>query len=83
MSKEEKAWARFCRVPIPNDITFAEIEQLAKKMGCQVSSGGKHTIIVYKPLGAVIPVPRHGKTVGEAYIKQLKDLFYAIKEEKQ
>ena len=28
--------------------------------------------------GAIVPIPRHGKTVEEAYIKQLRDLFDSI-----
>lgn len=31
--------------------------------------------VVHVPSGSIVPIPRHGKCVGEAYIKQLKDLF--------
>ncbi len=36
--------------------------------------------VVHPPSGTVIPIPRHGKAVKEAYIKQLKNLFDQIKE---
>ena len=41
--------------------------------------------VIYPEKGVVIPIPKHGKTVGEAYIKQLKNLFDIIdfKEEEQ
>ena len=37
--------------------------------------------VVHRASGTVIPIPRHGKAVKEAYIKQLKTLFDSIKEE--
>lgn len=49
--------------------------------GCILDSGGNHPKIVYPKLGYVIPVPKHGKCVGEVYIKQLKDLLDMIREE--
>lgn len=80
MSQLQKLIAKFYSKPIRNDITFAEVETLAAAYGCIVKSGGKHMRVVHIPSGSVIPIPRHGKTVGEAYIKQLKDLFDSIGE---
>lgn len=80
MSTIEKRLKKFYSKPIPNDITFEEIASLATYFGCIVANGSNHTKIVHQPSGTVIPVPRHGKTVGEAYIKQLKILFDTIKE---
>ena len=66
-------------MPVRNDMTFDEIEVLARAYGCIVRSGGKHGLqIAHKASGTVIPIPRHGKTVGEAYIWQLRDLFDLI-----
>lgn len=81
MSTIEKRLNKFYQKPIPNNITFEEIEVLAKYFGCVVVSGGSHMKIVHQPSGTVIPIPRHGKCVGEAYIKQLKILFNSINEE--
>ena len=82
MSQLQKLIDRLYSKPIPNDITFDEVETLASAFGCKVMAGGKHMRVVHKPSGSVIPIPRHGKNVGEAYIKQLRDLFERIKEEK-
>ena len=82
MSSFEKRYMWFCRKPIPNDITFEDIEVIAKHFGCMVVTGGNHSKkIVHKPSGTVIPIPMHGKYVGEAYIKQLKKLFDRIEED--
>ena len=59
-------------------MTFDEISKLASAYGCSVNPGGKHMHIVHVASGTVIPIPRHGNTVDEAYIKQLKDLFNRI-----
>lgn len=83
MSKLEKALERFYRKPIPNDITFREVEMLAEHFGCRVISGGKHMRIVHAASGTVIPIPRHGNTVKEAYIKQIKTLFDEIETERK
>lgn len=83
MSTTEKRLKKFYQKPIPNDITFDEVESLAKYFGCIVIGGGNHMKVVHKPSGTVIPIPRHGKTVKEAYIKQLKILFDSLKEEKK
>ena len=81
MSTIEKRLKKFYRKPIPNDITFDEVQSLAEYFGCIVVGGGRHIKIVHRASGTVIPIPRHGNTVKEAYIKQLKALFDAIKEE--
>lgn len=80
MSTIEKRLKKFYRKPIPNDITFDEVQSLAEYFGCIVAGGGNHMKVVHPASGTVIPIPRHGKTVKEAYIKQLKGLFDTIKE---
>lgn len=81
MGQFEKMYAKFQRKPIPNDITFEELEVIASHFGCIVKSGGKHSKkIIYPPLGVVIPIPMHGKTVKEAYIKEVKELLSQIEE---
>lgn len=81
MSTIEKRLKKFYRKPIPNDITFDEVQTLAEYFGCIVVGGGNHMKVVHKASGTVISVPRHGKTVKEIYIKELKKLFDRIKEE--
>ena len=84
MSTLEKLKAKFNEKPIPNDITFDEVERLANAYGCRVIAGGKHSKkIVDVPSGTVIPIPMHGKYVQEAYIKELKDLFTEIDRRKE
>ncbi len=79
VSKLEKLRKKFFSKPIRNDMTFEEIEKLARAYGCKVGGGGKHPFHVADPrTGTVIPIPTHGNTVGEAYIKQLRDLFEKI-----
>jgi len=84
LSKIEKLRDKFYKKPIPNDITFDDVVTLAESYGCIIKSGGNHTKVVYdnKELGLyrVIPVPKHGKTIGEVYVKELKELFDAIEE---
>lgn len=83
MSQIEKAIKKFYRKPIPNDISYEEVKRVAEHFGCIVSEkGGRHPLrVVHKESGTIIPIPTHGKTVKEAYIKQLKSLFDMIKEE--
>lgn len=81
MSKIDKAMKKFYNKPIPNDITFDEVVSVMTHFGCILDSGGNHPKIVYPKLGYVILVPKHGKCVGEVYIKQLKDLLDMIREE--
>ena len=84
MGAFEKRYAKFCRKPIPNDITFDDIEVIAKHFGCEIATGGNHSKkIVHRPSGTVIPIPMHGKHIGEAYIKQLKILFESIESEEE
>lgn len=72
MSTLEKLKAKFNEKPIPNNISFDEVERLAKSYGCTVVSGEKHSKkVVDVPSGTVIPIPMHGKYVQEAYIKEL------------
>ena len=79
MSTLDKLKAKFNEKPIPNDISFDEVERLANAYGCRVISGGRHSKkVVDVPSGTVIPIPMHGKYVQEAYIKELKDLFAEI-----
>ena len=82
MSSFEKLKAKFNRKPIPNDMTFDEIATLASHYGCIVVAGGKHSKkIVHRESGTVIPIPMHGNTVGEVYIKELKKLFDSLENE--
>lgn len=78
MSQLEKLREKFYSKPVRNDITFSEVETLASAYGCKVMPGSKHLRVVHKESGRIVPIPRHGKTVGEAYIRQLKDLFDLI-----
>lgn len=82
MSKIEKLLEKFYRKPIPNDITYEEVEKLANYFRCTVhKSGGRHSFkVAYPENGTIIPIPVHGNVVKEAYIKQLKDLFDLIRE---
>lgn len=79
MSTVEKLRNKFFSKPIRNDMTYDEIVRLAEFYGCKVCGGGNHPIkIVDVESGTVIPIPRHGKCVKEAYIKELKELFEQI-----
>ena len=79
MSTLEKLKKKFFENPVRNDLTIDEIIRLARAYGCDIVTGGNHQIrIVYKPLGTVIPLPCHGKTVKEAYIIELKELISKI-----
>lgn len=80
MSTIQKRIDKFYRKPIPNDITFEDVRVLAIYFGCEVITGGNHSQkVVHRPSGTVIPIPMHGKHIGEAYVKELKDLFNRIK----
>ena len=81
MTTIDKRIAKFYRKPVPNDITFADVEALAGHFGCEIISGGNHSKkVVHRSSGTVIPIPMHGKCIGEAYVKELKDLFDSIRE---
>ena len=83
MSTIEKLKKKFYEKPARNDLTIEEVVRLAKAYGCTIVTGENHQIrIVYKPTGTVIPLPCHGKTVKEAYIMELKDLFSEIEAKK-
>ena len=85
MSRIEKDVKKFYKKPIPNDITYEEVKKVANFFGCTVNTkGGRHPLrVVHKESGTVIPIPVHGNTVKEAYIKQLQDLCDMIKEEQK
>lgn len=79
MSQMEKLKRKFYSKPIRNDMTYDEIIRLAEYYGCKVMSGGKHPIkIIDVESGRLIPIPRHGKYVKEAYIIELHELFEEI-----
>ena len=79
MSTIEKLKKKFNEKPTRNDITIDEVIRLAKAYGCTVITGGNHQIrIVHKETGTVIPIPCHGKTIKEAYVCELKELFSEI-----
>ena len=78
MSTIKKCLDRFYKKPIPNDISFEEIELLANYFGCEIKYGGNHPKVAHRASGTIIPIPRHGKCVDEVYIKQLKLLFDEI-----
>ena len=79
MSRLDKLKKKFFEKPCRNDMTWEEIEKLARAYGCVIKGGGKHPYrIAYVPTGTVIPIPIHGKTIGEAYIGQLQMLFEEI-----
>lgn len=79
MSRFVKLKKKLYGKSIPKDMTFEEIFALANKYGCIVDKGGKHSVkIVHRKSGTVIPIPKHGNTVDEAYIKQIKMLFDSI-----
>lgn len=80
MSTIEKRLKKFYRKPIPNDITFDDVKALCTYFGCEIYTGGNHSQkVVHVPSGTVIPIPMHGKTIKEAYVKELKELFDSIK----
>lgn len=82
MTAIEKRIAKFYRKPIPSDITFADVEAIANYFGCEIKTGGNHSKkVIHRESGTVIPIPIHGNCIGEAYVKELKDLFDSIKEE--
>lgn len=79
MSTIEKLRKRFRQKPTPNDITLNEVIRVAKSYDCVVLTGGNHQIrIAHVPSGTVIPIPCHGNTVKEAYIRELNKLFDTI-----
>ena len=84
VSQMEKLKKKFYSKPIRNDMTYDEIIRLAEFYGCKVSAGGKHPIkIIDMESRRVIPIPRHGKYVKEAYIIELRELFEEIEVREQ
>lgn len=83
MSRIQKLIEKLYRKPIPNDMTYEEIEKLALYFGCKFQkSGGRHPMkVIHLETGTIIPIPTHGKTVKEVYVKELKKLFDTIKGE--
>ena len=82
MSQLDKLLAKLYKKPIPNDMRIDEIEKIVKAFGCITVSGGRHQMkIVHRPTGTIIPIPSHGDTVAEAYIKEIKALLDRIKGE--
>lgn len=77
-SKIQKLIEKFYERPLRNDLTFNEIQKISEHYGCKVISGGNHMKVAHIPSGTIIPIPRHGNCVKEAYIKQLCDLFDSI-----
>ena len=84
MPQIEKLRRKFFEKPVRNDITFEEVEKLSEYYGCIVKkSGGKHPMkVIHVESGTVIPIPRHGKCVSEAYISELKTLYTLIDHKK-
>ena len=80
MSTIKKKLEKFYKSPIPNDITFQDVKVIAEYFKCIVVAGGNHMKVIHIDSGTVITIPRHGKNVKEAYIKQLKILFNSIME---
>ena len=82
MSQLDKLLAKLYKKPIPNDMRIDEIEKIVKTFGCIIVPGGRHPMkIVHRLTGTVIPIPVHGDTVAEAYIKEIKILLDRIKGE--
>ena len=82
MAKIEKLLEKLYRKPIPNDIRIDELEKIVTHFGCIVKPGGKHPMkVIHRESGTVIPIPIHGDTVKEAYIKQVKALLNEIRSE--
>lgn len=82
MSTIQKQIDKFFRIPIPNDITFDEFFLIAKHYGFEkVTGNGGHAVAIrHTETHKKIPIPVHGNTVKEAYIKQLKDAIAEINE---
>ena len=88
MSKIKKLRERIFEKPVRKDITIFEVIRLAKAYGCNALTGGNHQIRICHPqTGTIIPIPRHGTTVKEAYIFEIQALILEIesadKEENQ
>ena len=83
MASIDKLLEKFYRKPIPNDITYDELRRIADHFGLIVKPPkGKHPMKISYPGIASIPIPVHKKSVGEAYIYQVKMLIEKVKEQK-
>lgn len=81
MSQIDKLIDKLYKKPIPKDMTFDELSKIARHFGCVVDSRGNHQrAIVHQESGTVIPIPDHGKHIGIAYVKQIKQLIDSIRE---
>jgi len=84
LSRQDKLRKRFFKKPIPNDFSPDELVTLingyvADGYNLTIVPGGKHPMkVVHIPSGTVIPIPIHGKQIGEAYIAQVKALLIEI-----
>ena len=83
VGKIDKLCEKFFRKPIPNDITFNEVKTLFTHFGCDIIQGGRHPKVVHKASGTVISVSRHGDSVKEYCVKQLRDLLEMLLEEEK
>ena len=84
MSRIEKLKNKFFEKPVRNDMTMDEVIKLSKAYGCEVLTGGNHQVrILHRESGRLIPIPSHGKTVKEAYIMELRELFDEIETKKK
>ena len=84
MGRIEKLLNKLYRKPVPNDMRIDEIIRIVTSYGCITDSGGKHQLkIIHRPTGTVIPIPKHGDTVAEAYIKEIKALLDEITSEEE
>ena len=82
MSQIQKLIDKLNSKPTPNDMSFDELAKIARYYGCDTESRGNHQrAIVHEETGTVIPIPCHGKHVGVAYIRQVKELFSSIDRE--
>ena len=79
MSKVDKLLLELYKKPVPNDIRIDEVKKIVTHYGCETTPGGKHQLkIVHAPTGTIIPIPCHGDTVAEVYIKEIKKLLDKI-----
>ena len=81
MTKKNKDLEKLYKKPIPKNMRIDEIRRIVEAHGCIFTTGGNHQYrIVYKGDGwsKVIPIPCHGDTVGEMYIKEIKILIDEI-----
>lgn len=84
MSQFEKAWEKFNRVPIPNDITLHELKYIIEHFGMVLENRGKHGWGVRcKEIGIIIPIPYHSGPTKPVYIKQVKEAIIELEQMKK